>query len=178
MDLLSKLDAEQREAVENTEGFIRVIAGAGSGKTRTLTHRYLYLARELGISPSNILCVTFTNKAVGEMKNRIRTMLKGDDSGYISTFHGFCVQFLREDIHVLNYPKEFMILDEDDQKTLLKKCYAELGLHLNDLKISSVMDFIGGRKANEADYVSLFADKDAEGLLELVEAAPDKWHRV
>ncbi|OWV15073.1 ATP-dependent helicase [Fibrobacter sp. UWH1] len=178
MDLLSKLDAEQREAVENTEGFIRVIAGAGSGKTRTLTHRYLYLARELGISPSNILCVTFTNKAAGEMKNRIRTMLKGDDSGYISTFHGFCVQFLREDIHVLNYPKEFMILDEDDQKTLLKKCYAELGLHLNDLKISSVMDFIGGRKANEADYVSLFADKDAEGLLELVEAAPDKWHRV
>lgn len=178
MDLLAKLDAEQREAVETTEGFVRVIAGAGSGKTRTLTQRYLYLAKELGISPSNILCVTFTNKAAGEMKNRIRTMLKGDDSGYISTFHGFCVQFLREDIHVLNYPKEFMILDEDDQKALLKKSYAELGLHLNDLKISSVMDFIGGRKANEMDYVSMFAEKDAEGLLKLVDAAPDKWHRV
>lgn len=176
--MLSKLDAEQRLAVETTEGYVRVIAGAGSGKTRTLTHRYLYLAKEMGISPSNILCVTFTNKAAGEMKNRIRSMLKGDDSGYISTFHGFCVQFLREDIHVLNYPKEFMILDEDDEKTLIKKAYAELGLHLNDLKISSVMDFIGGRKANEMDYVSLFADKDAEGLLELVEAAPDKWHKV
>ncbi|SHK34474.1 ATP-dependent helicase [Fibrobacter sp. UWEL] len=175
---MNKLDAEQREAVENTEGFVRVIAGAGSGKTRTLTQRYLYLAKELGISPSNILCVTFTNKAAGEMKSRIRTMLKGDDSGYISTFHGFCVQFLREDIHVLNYPKEFMILDEDDQKALLKKSYAELGLHLNDLKISSVMDFIGGRKANETDYVSLFAEKNGEDLLELIESAPDKWHKV
>lgn len=175
---MNKLDAEQREAVENTEGFIRVIAGAGSGKTRTLTQRYLYLAKELGISPSNILCVTFTNKAAGEMKSRIRTMLKGDDSGYISTFHGFCVQFLREDIHVLNYPKEFMILDEDDQKALLKKSYAELGLHLNDLKISSVMDFIGGRKAYESDYVSLFAEKNGEDLLELIESAPDKWHKV
>ncbi|MCQ2096312.1 MAG: UvrD-helicase domain-containing protein [Fibrobacter sp.] len=178
MDLLSQLDAEQRDAVENTEGFIRVIAGAGSGKTRTLTHRYLYLAKELGISPSNILCVTFTNKAAGEMKNRIRSMLKGDDSGYISTFHGFCVQFLREDIHVLNYPKEFMILDEEDQKALLKKSYGELGFHLNDLKISSVMDFIGGRKANETDYVSLFAEKNAEDLLELIDSAPDKWHKV
>jgi len=179
MDLnLAKLDEEQRLAVETTEGFVRVIAGAGSGKTRTLTQRYLYLAKEMGISPSNILCVTFTNKAAGEMKNRIRSMLKGDDSGYISTFHGFCVQFLREDIHVLNYPKEFMILDEDDQKALLKKSYAELGLHLNDLKISSVMDFIGGRKGMEMDYVSLFAEKDAEGLLKLVDAAPDKWHRV
>lgn len=175
---MSELDAEQREAVENTEGFIRVIAGAGSGKTRTLTQRYLYLAKELGISPSNILCVTFTNKAAGEMKNRIRTMLKGDDSGYISTFHGFCVQFLREDIHVLNYPKEFMILDEEDQKALLKKSYAELGYHLNDLKISSVMDFIGGRKANETDYVSLFAEKNAEDLLERIDSAPDKWHKV
>ena len=175
---LAKLDAEQRLAVETTEGYVRVIAGAGSGKTRTLTHRYLYLAKEMGISPSNILCVTFTNKAAGEMKRRVRSMLGGDDSGYISTFHGFCVQFLREDIHVLNYPKEFMIMDEDDQKSLLKKCYAELGLHLNDMKISSALDFIGGRKANEMDYVSMFAEKDAESLLALIDAAPDKWHKV
>lgn len=174
----AKLDAEQRLAVETTEGYVRVIAGAGSGKTRTLTHRYLYLAKEMGISPSNILCVTFTNKAAGEMKKRIRTMLGGDDSGYVSTFHGFCVQFLREDIHVLNYPKEFMIMDEDDQKALLRKSYAELGLHLNDMKINSVMDFIGGRKGMEPDYVSMFAEKDAESLLELVDAAPDKWQKV
>lgn len=177
-DSFAKLDAEQRIAVETTEGYVRVIAGAGSGKTRTLTHRYLYLAKEMGISPSNILCVTFTNKAAGEMKKRIRQMLGGDDSGYISTFHGFCVQFLREDIHVINYPKEFMILDEEDEKALLKKVYVELGLHLNDLKINSVMDFIGGRKANEMDQVPFFADKDTEKLLEMVDRAPDKWMKV
>lgn len=135
------LDNEQRLAVETTEGYIRVIAGAGSGKTRTLTHRYLYLAKELGISPSNILCATFSNKAAFEMKKRIRTMLKGDDSGYISTFHSFCVRLLREDIHVLQFPKEFLVLDEEDQKSLVKKAYVELGYSLKDLRISSAIDF-------------------------------------
>ena len=204
----SRLDKEQLEAVETTEGYVRVVAGAGSGKTRTLTHRYLYLVKEMGISPANILCVTFTNKAAAEMKKRIRSILGGDDSGYISTFHGFCVRFLREEIHVLNYPKEFMILDEDDQKSLLRKAYADLGFSLKDLKISSVLDFIGGRKANDLDYVSLFADlpsddcvdvrnvnsreesRDVDGrendrlgmpkdhLLELSDAADDKWMKV
>lgn len=189
----SRLDKEQLEAVETTEGYVRVVAGAGSGKTRTLTHRYLYLVKEMGISPSNILCVTFTNKAANEMKKRIRSILGGDDSGYISTFHGFCVRFLREEIHVLNYPKEFMILDEDDQKSLLRKAYADLGFSLKDLKISSVLDFIGGRKANDLDYVSLFAELPLEGadgldvdgrempkdhLLELSDEADDKWMKV
>ncbi|MBR6448778.1 MAG: UvrD-helicase domain-containing protein [Fibrobacter sp.] len=189
----SRLDKEQLEAVETTEGYVRVVAGAGSGKTRTLTHRYLYLVKEMGISPSNILCVTFTNKAANEMKKRIRSILGGDDSGYISTFHGFCVRFLREEIHVLNYPKEFMILDEDDQKSLLRKAYADLGFSLKDLKISSVLDFIGGRKANDLDYVSLFAELPSEGadgldvdgremlkdhLLELSDTADDKWMKV
>ncbi len=204
----SRLDKEQLEAVETTEGYVRVVAGAGSGKTKTLTHRYLYLVKEMGISPANILCVTFTNKAANEMKKRIRSILGGDDSGYISTFHGFCVRFLREEIHVLNYPKEFMILDEDDQKSLLRKAYADLGYSLKDLKISSVLDFIGGRKANELDYVSLFAElpsesadgqsEDARGdddrseesrdedgrempkdhLLELSDEADDKWMKV
>ena len=193
----SRLDKEQLEAVETTEGYVRVVAGAGSGKTRTLTHRYLYLVKEMGISPSNILCVTFTNKAAAEMKKRIRSILGGDDSGYISTFHGFCVRFLREEIHVLNYPKEFMILDEDDQKSLLRKAYADLGFSLKDLKISSVLDFIGGRKANDLDYVSLFAELPSENangqsvdrheenretpidhLLELSDMADDKWMKV
>ena len=189
----SRLDKEQLEAVETTEGYVRVVAGAGSGKTRTLTHRYLYLVKEMGISPSNILCVTFTNKAANEMKKRIRSILGGDDSGYISTFHGFCVRFLREEIHVLNYPKEFMILDEDDQKSLLRKAYADLGFSLKDLKISSALDFIGGRKANDLDYVSLFAELPSESdvcgrgegceppkdhLLKLSDAVDDKWMKV
>ncbi|MBR4558462.1 MAG: UvrD-helicase domain-containing protein [Fibrobacter sp.] len=176
------LDNEQRFAVETTEGYIRVIAGAGSGKTRTLTHRYLYLAKELGISPSNILCATFSNKAAFEMKKRIRTMLKGDDSGYISTFHSFCVRLLREDIHVLQFPKEFLVLDEEDQKSLVKKAYVELGYSLKDLRISSAIDFIGGRKANDISYVEWFAGHDSatanDDLLKMVENAPDKWHKV
>lgn len=176
------LDNEQRLAVETTEGYIRVIAGAGSGKTRTLTHRYLYLAKELGISPSNILCATFSNKAAFEMKKRIRTMLKGDDSGYISTFHSFCVRLLREDIHVLQFPREFLVLDEEDQKSLVKKAYTELGYSLKDLRISSVIDFIGGRKGNDISYVQWFAGRDSasanDDLLKMVENAPDKWHKV
>jgi len=178
---VSKLDTEQREAVETTEGYVRVIAGAGSGKTRTLTHRYVYLVNELGISPANILCVTFTNKAANEMKQRIRKMTKGDDAGYISTFHGFCVRFLREEIHCINYPKEFMILDEEDEKSLLKKAYQELGLQLGDLKISSAIDFIGGRKAGEMDQVPFFAEhtaEDGDTLLKMVDEAPNKWMRV
>lgn len=176
------LDGEQRLAVETTEGYVRVIAGAGSGKTRTLTQRYLFLVKELGISPSNILCATFSNKAAFEMKKRIRTVLKGDDSGYISTFHSFCVRLLREDIHVLKFPKEFLVLDEEDQKSLVKKAYMELGYSLKDLRISSVIDFIGGRKANDISYVHWFAERDGDaandGLLRMVDAAPDKWLKV
>ena len=111
MDILDGLNNEQIDAVTTTEGYVRVIAGAGSGKTKALTHRYAYLVEELGISTANILCVTFTNKAANEMKNRIRSMIGDNDTGYVCTFHGFCVQLLREDIHVINYPKKFLVLD-------------------------------------------------------------------
>ena len=94
-DYLEKLNPEQREAVTTTEGCIRVVAGAGSGKTRTLTARYLFLVEELGISTANILCVTFTNKAAGEMRKRIRRSLPDQDLGRITTFHGFCVGLLK-----------------------------------------------------------------------------------
>ena len=93
---LGNMDLEQRQAVESTEGYVRVVAGAGSGKTRTLTQRNLYLVKEMSISPSNILCVTFTNMAANEMKRRIRTVSGGDDSGNISTFHGFCPRLSTE----------------------------------------------------------------------------------
>ena len=160
---LEGLNEAQREAVTTTEGPVRVIAGAGSGKTRALSRRFAYLVNDLGIMPGNILCVTFTNKAANEMRQRIRQLTGDSDTGYVNTFHGFCVQFLREEIHVLNYPKEFMILDEDDQKSLLRKAYADLGYSLKDLKISSVLDFVGGRKANDLDYVSLFAELPKKG---------------
>lgn len=122
-DILSGLNEEQIAAVTTTEGYVRVIAGAGSGKTKALTHRYAYLVNELGISTSNILCVTFTNKAANEMKKRIRNMIGDCDTGYVCTFHGFCVQVLREDIHTIHYPKNFTILDTEDVESVLKTVY-------------------------------------------------------
>lgn len=122
-DVLLGLNEEQLAAVTTTEGYVRVIAGAGSGKTKALTHRYAYLVNELGISTSNILCVTFTNKAANEMKKRIRSMIGDCDTGYVCTFHGFCVQVLREDIHTIHYPKNFTILDTEDVESVLKTVY-------------------------------------------------------
>ena len=96
-DLLQGLNTAQREAVTTTEGFVRVIAGAGSGKTRALTHRFAFLVNELGILPGNILCVTFTNKSANEMRQRIHNLTGDRDTGYINTFHGFCVSSCRMD---------------------------------------------------------------------------------
>lgn len=95
-NFIDELNEQQKEAVTTTEGYVRIIAGAGTGKTKALTYRYAYLVDELGISTSNILCVTFTNKAAREMSKRIRQMIGDSDTGYICTFHGFCVKLLSE----------------------------------------------------------------------------------
>ena len=130
---LDELNDEQRAAVTATEGCVRVIAGAGSGKTRALTHRYAFLVNELGILPEHILCVTFTNKAAGEMRARIRNLCGDNDTGYINTFHGFCVSVLREDIHAVQYPQSFIVLDNSD---------IERGLTLRDKTFSDARDMI------------------------------------
>ena len=107
-DILYGLNPAQREAVTETEGYVRVIAGAGAGKTKALTHRYAYIISELGISPSNILCITFTNKAANEMKKRIKAMLgEAFDTSFVATLHAFCTRVLREDISKLFYPENF-----------------------------------------------------------------------
>lgn len=147
--ILDGLNEEQKLAVTTTEGYIRVIAGAGSGKTRALTHRFAYLVNELGISTSNILCVTFTNKAAGEMKRRIRAMIGDNDTGYISTFHGFCVQVLKEDIHVLGYPKNFIILDTEDQNSILHTIFEDMGLSSKNFTFPTLLDMITYRKEKE-----------------------------
>lgn len=123
MDILENLNEEQLEAVTTTEGYIRVIAGAGSGKTKALTHRYAFLVNEFGISTANILCVTFTNKAANEMKSRIRNMIGDNDTGYVCTFHGLGVQILREDIHTIHYPQNFVVMDTEDTEAILKAVY-------------------------------------------------------
>ena len=119
------LTSAQREAVTATEGFIRVIAGAGSGKTRALTHRFAYLVNDLGILPGNILCVTFTNKAANQMRQRIHNLTGDNDTGYINTFHGFCVSVLQEDISAVQYPKRFLVLDNSDIDSMLRIIYDE-----------------------------------------------------
>ena len=125
--LLGGLNKAQLEAVKATEGYIRVIAGAGSGKTRALTRRYAWLVEGLGISPSNILCVTFTNKAANEMRNRVKNLIGADEPiSLVCTYHGFCVKVLREDINKLYYPKGFTIIDEQDERILLREIYEEI----------------------------------------------------
>ena len=141
-DLLQGLNPAQREAVTATEGFIRVVAGAGSGKTRALTHRFAYLVNELGILPGNILCVTFTNKSANEMRQRIHALTGDNDTGYINTFHGFCVSVLQEDSHAVQYPKSFLVLDNSDIDAMLQIIYEERGLTLRDMTFSAARDMI------------------------------------
>ena len=124
-----RLNARQLEAVEASEGRVRVVAGAGSGKTRVLAHRYAFLVNDLGISPGNILCLTFTNKAAQEMKQRIARMVdRGSVNDFICTIHSFCVKFLRREIYRIGYPKSFTVIDEEDAKTLAKQAMEEFGI--------------------------------------------------
>ena len=152
-DALEGLNAAQREAVTTTEGFVRVLAGAGSGKTRALTHRFAYLVEELGILPGNILCVTFTNKAATEMRSRIHALTGDNDTGYINTFHGFCVSILQEDSHAVGYPKSFLVLDNADIDDMLAKIYEERALTLRDMTYGQARDMFEMRKlVQQPDY--------------------------
>ena len=146
MDLLHGLNGAQRQAVTSTEGFVRVIAGAGSGKTRALSHRFAYLVNELGILPGNILCATFTNKSANEMRQRIHRLTGDNDTGYVNTFHGFCVSILQEDSHAVQYPKSFLVLDNGDIDSMLQLIYEERGLTLRDMTFSAARDMIEIRK--------------------------------
>ncbi len=141
-DLLSGLNDAQRRAVATTEGYVRVIAGAGSGKTRALSRRFAYLVNELGILPGNILCVTFTNKSANEMRQRIHQLSGDNDTGYINTFHGFCDAVLREDSHAVQYPRSFLVLDNSDIDAMLRIIYEERGLTLRDMTFSAARDMI------------------------------------
>lgn len=153
MDLLQGLNGAQRQAVTSTEGFVRVIAGAGSGKTRALSHRFAYLVNELGILPGNILCVTFTNKSANEMRQRIHRLTGDNDTGYVNTFHGFCVSILQEDSHAVQYPKSFLVLDNGDIDSMLQLIYEERGLTLRDMTFSAARDMIEIRKLfKEPEY--------------------------
>ena len=156
-DYLKKLNEAQLEAVTSTEQYLRVIAGAGSGKTRVLTTRIAYLINQWGVAPQSILAITFTNKAANEMKLRIEKMLSANDYGaHISTIHSFCVSFLRQEIARENYPSNFTILDGDDQKAIIKEAYKQLDLDSKDYNVNYCLNYIGNMKGAGFDCKHAF----------------------
>ncbi|MGF7185558.1 DNA helicase-2/ATP-dependent DNA helicase PcrA [Desulfitispora alkaliphila] len=129
MEQLDKLNPPQREGVVNTEGPVLILAGAGSGKTRVLTHRIAYLIQEKDVWPSQILAITFTNKAAAEMRERVEELVGLDvNHMWVSTFHSCCVRILRREIDKLGYNSNYVIYDSSDQQTLLKNCLKELNI--------------------------------------------------
>ena len=127
--LLAGLNDQQRLAVEHFDGPLLILAGAGSGKTRVLTHRVAYLIQERGVRPDEIVAITFTNKAAGEMKARIEELVGPiARTMWISTFHSMCARILRREAERMGYKSSFSIHDEDDSRRLLKKCLEELDL--------------------------------------------------
>ncbi len=144
---LDTLNAPQREAVQHTQGPLLVLAGAGSGKTRVLTHRIAYLIEEKGVNPWNILAITFTNKAAGEMRERVDHIVGyGAESIWVSTFHSACVRILRRHIDLLGYDTSFTIYDTDDQKTLMKDICKHLNVDTKIYKERNLMSAISSAK--------------------------------
>ncbi|ACA54195.1 ATP-dependent DNA helicase PcrA [Clostridium botulinum A2B7 92] len=149
MDLKNKLNKEQYEAAITIDGPLLILAGAGSGKTRVLTYRIAHMIENLNIYPSKILAITFTNKAAGEMKERIKALV-GDvvEGMWVSTFHSSCVRILRREIDKLGYDKNFTIYDTYDQKTLVKQCMEELNINDKEITDREIINTIGNQKDN------------------------------
>ena len=149
LDLKALLNKEQYEGAVTVEGPVLILAGAGSGKTRVLTHRMAHMIEDLNIFPYKILAITFTNKAAKEMKERVVSLIgeKAEDM-WISTFHSTCVRILRREIEKIGYKKNFTIYDSSDQKTLLKECIKALQINDKDISEQEIMGKISRAKDN------------------------------
>ncbi len=148
MNLLDGLNQHQKEAVLAQEQYLRIIAGAGSGKTRVLTTRIAHLIEERGIYPNRILAITFTNKAANEMKERVRRQLNDPNMAvWISTIHSLCVRILREDIVAMDIPRNFTVMDQDDQKSILKEAYKLFEIDKGNLSFYSMLNYISNNKS-------------------------------
>ncbi|GBE16948.1 ATP-dependent DNA helicase PcrA [bacterium BMS3Abin15] len=154
-NILTSLNPNQQEAVKSIGGPVLIIAGAGSGKTRTLTHRVAYLIKDKNINPQNVLAVTFTNKAAGEMKERIvdllgirrdQIKLKKSELPITGTFHSICVRILRREIDKLGYKKSFNIFDTDDQLSLMKKVFKQMEINTDQFSPRSFLESVGKAK--------------------------------
>ena len=163
MEILQSLNPQQLKAVQATEGALLVLAGAGSGKTRVITVRIAYLIAERNVPPYNILAVTFTNKAAGEMRERVETLIQGQklqSAPLISTFHSLCVRILRQDIEQLSegYKKSFTIYDTDDSLKVIKACIKDIGLDDKQLAPRLVKNSISSSKNRGEDF-EMYASK-------------------
>ncbi len=163
MDILDSLNEQQREAVKTTEGAVLILAGAGSGKTRVITVRIAYLIQEKQVPPFNILAVTFTNKAAGEMRERVTELMKGQrlqSAPLVTTFHSLCVRILRQDIEHLRegYNKSFTIYDTDDSIKVIKACIKDIGFDEKQLAPRQVQNAISAAKNRGEDF-ELYASK-------------------
>ncbi len=155
------LNTNQKEAVLSDDQYLRIIAGAGSGKTRVLTMRIVHLIEDEDVRPYKILAITFTNKAANEMRERLSKMLEeGNEPRWISTIHSLCVRILREDISVLGYPKNFTIMDADDQKSVVKEAIKQLNLKDSKLTPGEVVGYISNNKTAQ---ISVEAAKKMAG---------------
>lgn len=152
MSLHASLNENQKLAVETVDQHVRIIAGAGSGKTRVVTTRIAYLLQHLHIPAYRILAITFTNKAAHEMKERVLS-ITSDEGNFvkISTIHAFCVRFLREEIACMKFPSNFKILDTSDQKAILKDAYKEFQIDIKNYSYASVIGYISANKSNLVD---------------------------
>ena len=154
MSLLDALNEPQRQAVMATDGPLLILAGAGSGKTRVLTHRTAYLIEECGVNPYNIMAITFTNKAAGEMRERIDQMVGyGSESIWVCTFHSTCVRILRRYIDRLGFGTNFTIYDSDDQKTLMKDICKRLEIDTKMYKEKMFLSAISSAKDELIDPI-------------------------
>lgn len=165
MSIYDSLNKEQKDAVMHTEGPVLILAGAGSGKTRVLVHRIAYLIENKGVAPYNILAITFTNKAAGEMRERVDKLIGfGADQVWVATFHATCVRILRRHIDLLGYDNNFTIYDEDDSKSVMKQVFKTLDIDNKQLKEKTVLNAIS-RAKDELIGCDSF-EKDARGFEE------------
>ena len=160
--LLQGMNARQAEAVEATEGPLLIMAGAGSGKTRVLTHRIAYLIEEKEVNPWNILAITFTNKAAREMRERAINLNPRAQDSLIATFHSMCVRILRRDADHIGYNRNFTIVDPGEQRTLMKRILKELNVDPKQFTERTILGTISNSK-NELVTAEIY-EKNADDL--------------
>ncbi|MBI2815396.1 MAG: UvrD-helicase domain-containing protein [Acidobacteria bacterium] len=179
MSILDKLNPQQREAVETTDGPMLILAGAGSGKTRVITYRIVWLMDYCGVAPGNMLAVTFTNKAAEEMRSRVESLVTTPLMGraWISTFHSFCVRLLRSDGHRIGLPRDFSIYDEHDQLSVVKACLRHLGLSEREVKSRAVLTRISHAK-NHGRSPEAFYEHAADPLAEKIATVYDLYNKA